>query len=196
MSQFRNLTLAMVAVVFLAGSAIAADTYSFDVSHSSIGFSVRHLGLSKVRGNFTEFSGSINYDPQDITTSSVKVTIKTASIDTDNEDRDNHLRGADFFNADSLPEITFVSEKIVKTDDGFVAHGTLTMKGVAKKIELPFTMAGPITGMYGEQRIAVEAATKLDRQDYGITWSKTLDAGGLVVGNEVSISLEIEAVKK
>jgi len=196
MLQFKNLMVAVVAVALLAGSVFASNTYNFDVSHSSIGFSVRHLGLSKVRGNFTDFSGTISYDPQDITKSSVMVTIKTASIDTDNADRDNHLRGADFFNADSNSEITFVSEKIVKTDDGFVAHGTLTMKGVAKKIELPFTLAGPIAGMFGEQRMAVEAATKLNRQDYGITWSKTLDAGGLVVGNEVSISLEIEAVKK
>jgi len=182
MLQFKNLMVAVVAVALLAGSVFASNTYNFDVSHSSIGFSVRHLGLSKVRGNFTDFSGTISYDPQDITKSSVMVTIKTASIDTDN--------------ADSNSEITFVSEKIVKTDDGFVAHGTLTMKGVAKKIELPFTLAGPIAGMFGEQRMAVEAATKLNRQDYGITWSKTLDAGGLVVGNEVSISLEIEAVKK
>lgn len=196
MSRIRTITMAAIVAVLLAGLSFAADTYTFDVSHSSIGFSVRHLGLSKVKGNFTDFSGVITYDAQDLTKSSVNVTIKTASINTDNDNRDNHLRGADFFNADSNAEITFVSEKIVKTADGFVAHGTLTMKGVAKKIELPFTLAGPITGMGGEQRIAIESAVKLDRQDFGISWSKTLDAGGLVVGNEVTVSLDIEAVKQ
>jgi len=192
----KSITVVAAAVVLLAGSAFAADSYTFDLAHSSIGFSVRHLGLSKVRGNFTDFSGTINYDPQDITKSSVTVTIKTASINTDNENRDNHLRSGDFFMADSFPEITFVSDKIVKQADGFVAQGTLTMKGVAKKIDLPFTVAGPITGMGGEQRMAVESGMTLNRQDYGVSWSKTLDAGGLVVGNDVEVSLEIEAVKK
>jgi polyisoprenoid-binding protein YceI len=194
MSHIRTIMAAALAVVLLAGSSFAADTYTFDIAHSSIGFSVRHMGLSKVRGNFTDFSGSITHDPEDITNSSVNVTIKTASINTDNERRDNHLRSADFFAADSIPEITFVSDKVVQQGDGYVAHGTLTMRGVAKKIELPFTLTGPITVRPGEQRIAVQSGITLNRQDYGVSWSKILDTGGLVVSDDVDVSLEIEAV--
>jgi polyisoprenoid-binding protein YceI len=194
----RRLTslIAVFLVVGFAGIATAADTYTFDVSHSSIGFAVKHLALSKVKGTFNDFSGTILYDASDYVKSSVNVVIKTASIDTDNEGRDNHLRSADFFDAEKYPEITFVSERIEKKDDRFLAHGTLTMHGIAKKITLSFEISGPIKGMSGEQRIAVETETKLNRQDYGIKWSKTLDAGGLVVGNEVKIEIAIEAVKQ
>ena len=187
---------AIMAAALLAGPALAADTYTFDLSHSSIGFAVRHLGLSKVKGNFTDFSGSIIYDPADITKSSVKVLIKVASIDTDNEKRDDHLRSADFFDAEKFPEITFQSENIEKGKDGLIAQGTFTMHGVAKKIALHFSLAGPVKGMMGEQRLAVETETKLNRQDYGVKWSKTLDTGGLVVGNEVTVEIAIEAVKQ
>lgn len=183
-------------VMFMAGSALAADTYTIDPAHSSIGFAVRHLGLSKVKGSFTDFSGTITFDAKDIGQSSVSVVIKTASINTGNEGRDKHLRSGDFFDVEKYPEITFISDKVEKKDDGYAAHGTLTMHGVSQKIVLPFTLTGPVQGMQGEFRMAAETGTKLDRQTYGITWSKTLDAGGLVVGNEVGVEIDLEAVKK
>ena len=192
----KKTVVVVLAMMLLAGTALAADTYTIDPAHSSIGFAVRHLGLSKVKGVFDDFTGTITYDAKDYAKSSVNVLIKTASINTGNDGRDDHLRSDDFFAAEKYPEITFVSEKIEKNDEGYVAHGTLTMHGVAKKIALPFTLAGPIKGMRGESRLAVEAETKLNRQDYGITWSKSLDAGGLVVGNEVSVEFQLEAVKQ
>lgn len=194
----RRLTslIAVSLVVCLAGMAAAADTYKIDPAHSSIGFAVRHLGISKVKGNFDDFSGTIIYDASDYAKSSVNIVIKTASIDTDNEGRDQHLIGADFFDAEKYPEITFVSERVEKKEDLFLAHGTFTLHGVAKKITLPFELSGPIKGMRGEQRIAVEVETKINRQDYGIKWSKSLDAGGLVVGNEIKIEIALEAVKQ
>lgn len=194
----RRVMVLVAVLVFasLAGTVWATDSYTIDIAHSSIGFAVKHLGLSKVKGNFNEFSGTIMFDAADLTKSSVNVTIKAASINTDNEGRDNHLRSADFFETEKFPEITFVSEKIEKTDDGYLAHGAFTMHGITKKIALPFVLTGPIKGMMGEERLAVEAETKLDRQEYGVKFSKTLDTGGLVVGNEVSVEIAIEAVKK
>ena len=191
----KTIMLMIAALLIAAGTAIAADNYAIDVAHSSVGFSVRHLGLSKVKGNFTEFSGAISYDPQDVTKSAVKVTIKTPSINTDNESRDDHLRGADFFDTAKYTEITFISEKITKQKEGLVAQGTLTMHGVGKKIELPFTLAGPAKGMQGEMRLAAEAQITLNRQDYGVSWNKTLDAGGVVVGNDVAVEISVEAVQ-
>ena len=152
----QTLAFTVAAVLIAVSSVVAADTYVIDPAHSSIDFSVRHLGLSSVKGNFKDFSGTIMYDPQDLAKCSVSVTIKTASINTDNEMRDNHLRSADFFDAAKCPEITFVSEKISKQKDGYVALGTLTMHAVSKKIELPFTLTGPVKGMQGEMRFAVE----------------------------------------
>ena len=192
----KVLAIALAVVMSMAYSVFAADTYVVDASHSSISFAVRHMGLAKVRGGFTNFSVAIQYDEKDLTKSSVQVTIKTASINTGNEGRDNHLRSPDFFDVEKYPEITFVSEKIEKKEDGFVAHGTLTMHGVAKHIGLPFNLIGPIKDMQGGMRLAVEAETKLNRQDYGVTWSKTLDAGGLVVGNEITVEIQAEAVKE
>lgn len=188
--------LAVVVFVGLAGTVRAADSYTIDVAHSSVGFAVKHLGLSKVKGTFNEFSGTIVLDTADYTKSSVSVKINAASIDTDNEGRDKHLRSADFFETEKYPEITFVSEKVEKTAEGYLAHGNFTMHGITKKIALPFVLTGPIKGMMGEERLAVEVETKLDRQEYGITFSKTLDTGGLVVGNEVSVDIALEAVKK
>ena len=194
----RRVTALVLVLAFIGATGIAqaADTYTIDVAHSSIGFAVKHLGLSKVKGTFNDFSGTILVDSVDIAKSSVNVTIKAASINTDNESRDKHLRSADFFETDKYPDITFVSEKIEKTATGYVAHGNFTMHGVTKKIALPFIVTGPIKGMAGEYRLAVEAETKLDRQEYGISFSKTLDTGGLVVGNEVAVDIAIEAVSK
>jgi len=194
--RIRTPLLASLMLLLFAGVALSADRYEIDVVHSHVGFSIRHLVISNIKGHFNDFSGTIDYDENDNTKSSVKVTIKTASIDTDNEDRDAHLKSADFFSVEEYPEITFQSTGVKKTDDGLVLNGKLTLHGVTKETAIPFEMLGKAKDPRGKQRIAFEGYTKLDRKDFGITWNKTMDAGGLVVGNEVKIELQIEAIKK
>jgi len=194
----RILLFVVAACVLFAGSAgtaTAADTFTIDKSHSSILFAVKHMVIAKVKGEFAEYSGTILYDQADISKSSVEVTIKTASIDTKDEKRDDHLRNPDFFDAETYPDITFKSKAISKTEKGFVAKGDLTMRGVTKEIEIPFEITGVITDPWGNTRMGVSAELELNRQDYGVSWSKSLDTGGLVVGDNVEIEIEIEAIK-
>jgi polyisoprenoid-binding protein YceI len=184
-----------IGLLALAGASLAADKYEIDRSHSSVGFAVRHMVVTKVRGEFNEWTGTILYDEKDITKSSVEVTIKTASIDTKDAKRDEHLRSPDFFDVEKYPGITFKSKRIEKTDAGVVAVGDLTMRDVTREIKIPFEFAGTIADGYGNIRLGLSAETKLNRQDYGVSWSKKLDAGGLVVGDDVEIVIEVEAIK-
>ena len=196
--RFKTFFSAAAVLVALAGSAAtssAADKYTVDPTHSSIGFAVRHMVVSKVKGYFNEYTATILYDDKDITKSSAEVTIKTASIDTRDAKRDEHLRTPDFFDAAKYPEIAFKSKRIEKSGEGFVAVGDLTMRGVTKEIQLPFTFAGVVTDPWGNTRLGLSASTKLNRQDYGVSWSKSLDSGGLVVADDVEIAIEIEAIK-
>jgi polyisoprenoid-binding protein YceI len=170
--------------------------YKVDNVHSSISFAVSHMVVSKTKGEFTDYSVTINEDPKDITKSSVTAVIKAASIDTRNKKRDDHLRSADFFDVEKFPEITFISKKIEKKGNGFVAYGTFTMHGVSKEIYLPFTISEKIEDPYGNIRVGIESNYKLDRRDYGLKWSRTLDKGGLVVGNGVKIEILLEMVAK
>ena len=185
---------ALLTVLVAAIPALAADTYNFDKAHTRIGFTAQHLVISSVDGRFKDFDGVIVVDP-DITKSSVKITIKTASVDTDNESRDNDLRNSEFLDVAKFPEMTFVSDKIEKRGDGYVAIGTFTLKGVSKKIELPFTFAGPITDPWGLQRVAAKASTKINRQDYGVKYNQAMKDGSALVGNEVTLNLTVEATK-
>lgn len=177
----------------LTGSMYAAEPYEIDRAHSSVEFAVSHMVLSKTKGEFNDFSGTVMLDDNDITKSSVEVTINTASIDTDDEKRDGHLKSADFFNVEKYPTITFKSKKIEKTMDGLAVVGDLTIRDVTKEVTIPFTMKGPISAM-GSKRFGAEGNLTINRQDYGVSWSRTLDNGGLVVGNDVDIMLQIEAV--
>ena len=194
--KFKTVLFSMLAVVLAAGIAFGADSYTIDLSHSYTGFSVRHLVISNVKGNFTNFSGEIIFDEKDMSKSSVNVTIDVASIDTYNEDRDKHLRSADFFDVEKYPEMTFVSTSVKKDGDDMILNGKLTMHGVTKDISIPFEYLGKVTDPWGSERIGFEGKTKLSRKDYGMTWSKTIETGGLVVGDEIKIELQIEAVKK
>ena len=187
--------IGMSAILLVAGAAFGADKFDFDPMHTQIGFAVKHLVISTVRGQFREFTGTIQYDPTDLTKSSVSVTIKTASINTQVEMRDNDLRSPNFFDAPKYPEITFQSTRIEKKGDGFVAIGTLNMHGVSKEVALPFTMSSKIKDPWGKERFAVEGTLTIDRRDWGLTWDQRLDGGGLVVGNEIKIELSVEAVK-
>jgi len=191
----KTFAVAFLAILVAALPALAADTYNFDKGHTTIGFTAQHLVISTVDGRFKDFDGTITLDPNDLTKSSVKVTVKTPSVDTDNESRDKDLRNSEFLDVAKYPEMTFVSDKIEKRGDGYVALGTFTLKGVSKKIELPFTLGGPITDPWGNERLAVHASTKINRKDYGVNYNQAMKNGSALVGNEVTINLTVEAVK-
>ena len=197
--RMMNTLAGWILVGWILGSAsatIAADAYVFDPAHSSIEFSVKHLVITNVKGSFDRFDGSISADPEKIEESSVNVTIDVASINTKNEKRDEHLRSSDFLDAENHPQITFRSSEIRKTNDGYVAAGTLTIRGVAKEVELPFALHGPITSPWGETVAGIEIAYEIDRQEFGVSWNQTLDTGGVVVGNEVRIEINLEVKKE
>jgi polyisoprenoid-binding protein YceI len=165
--------------------------FKVDHNHSTIGFDVPIMGgLSKVQGKFTDFDVAVVYDEGDITKSSVNATIRVASIDTGIPDRDKDLRGEGFFDADKFPTITFVSRSIVKKDGNIIAHGTLTMKGVAKEVDLAITPAGEFQlPNDGKKIIGFHASMKLNRRDYGITWEH--QALATFVGDEVTANIDI-----
>ena len=182
---------ALILVLAASTTALAADQYKIDPNHSSATFSVRHMVISNVPGRFSDVSGSIVYDEADVSKSSVEATIKTATITTDNEGRDKHLKSADFFDVEKYPEITFKSKRVEKRGSQLVAIGTLTMKGVSKDIELPFELNKLVTAR--GTTIGVVAETKLNRQDYGVSWNRAIEGGGAVVSDEVKIALSLEA---
>ena len=191
-----NRTLAMVVLASgLAASSAVADTFVIDPMHSDASFQVRHF-VSKVRGRFTDFSGTIVGDPAKPETSTVQFTVKAASIDTAQPDRDKHLRSADFFDAAKFPEITFKSTKITSTGkDKYDVAGALTMHGVTKTVTLPVTYLGT-AGPGKDAKFGFETTTTLDRKDYGIVWNKTLDTGGYMLGDDVTVTINIEAGRK
>ena len=194
--RYKRKFLSAIIALFLSTGLYAADTYQIDTAHTSVAFSIRHMTISTVRGSFQDFSGTLLYDEQNLANSSVDVTIQAASINTDNEKRDTHLKSADFFDVEKYPTLTFKSKQIKKQDDGFVAVGDLTMHGVTKVVEIPFTFIGKVTDPWGKTRIGFDGETSLNRKDYGLTWGNVMDNGGLVVGEEVKISLSVQAIKE
>jgi len=194
--RFTKLFISLFALSALAANGFAQETFDIDTSHSNVGFTVRHMVVAKVSGEFKKYSGTIIYDAKDVAKSSVDVTIKVASIDTEHEGRDNHLRSADFFNAATDSLITFVSKKIKKKGKGYIATGDFTLRGVTKEIELPFTILGTIKDQRGNTRLGIEAKTTINRFDYGVKWASALEGGNLVVGKDVDINLTLEAKTK
>ena len=192
----RSALVCITLILALTGSAMAADSWGIDKAHSDVNFKIRHL-ISKVSGRFGEFDGKITADFQNLSGSSVEFTINAASIDTANEDRDKHLRSADFFDVEKYPEITFKSSKITKMDDTtFAVTGTFTMHGVSKTITLPVTYLGEAQDPWGKTKAGYELSTTLNRKDYGVSWNKALDTGGFILGDEVEISINLEVEKK
>jgi polyisoprenoid-binding protein YceI len=185
------LFLGLLAVPCLAQAA----TWKIDSAHSSVGFQIRHL-FSKVRGGFDEFSGSIEYDPAAPTASKVEATITTASIDTKNQKRDDHLRSADFFDAATNPNIIFKSTKVDTSGTGLLVTGDFTMHGVTKPVVLEVAIlgVGPHPFIAGGQVAGFTAKTRINRQDWGMKWNKPLDSGGMLLDDELDIELEVEAV--
>lgn len=171
-------------------------TYSIDASHSQIGFTARHAMVTKVRGAFNEFEGSGYFDAENPANSHLKVTIKAASIDTRNADRDAHLKSNDFFSMDEFPEITFVSTGFEKVDaDAYKLTGDLTIKGVTKPVTVDFDFTGTAVDPWGNTRIGFEGKTTINRKDWGVNWNAALEAGGVLVSEKVNLEFEISAVR-
>jgi len=186
----------VLALTLAASAAFSQDVYNVDKVHSEVTFRVRHF-VSKVSGRFDDFSGAISIVPGKPAASSVEFAIKTASINTANPGRDTHLKGADFFDAEKNPEITFKSTKIVPVDaDTFNVTGIFTMHGTAKELTIPVDFGGTVTDQRGTEKAGFSLTTKLNRKDYGIVWNQTLDSGGMMLGDEVEITVNIEANKK
>jgi polyisoprenoid-binding protein YceI len=194
----KNLLHAILLLAALSSSAFAqAQRWEIDTAHSTVGFSVRHMTVSNVSGAFTAFTGSVDVDPADPASAKVQAEIDTASVNTGNEKRDAHLRNEDFFDAPKNPKITFVSKKIEKAGEGLKMTGDLTMHGVTKEVTLDVEApSDAITDQKGNQRRGVSATGKLDRKEFGLNWSKTLDSGGLVVGNEIKLKIDLELISK
>lgn len=182
--------VAMVTPVF------AADVYEVDPAHTTLGFSAKHMVVSSTKGTFDEFKGTLEVDPQDLSTLKGSATVQAKSINTNNEKRDNHLRGPDFFDVEKYPEIKFETTRVEKKGDDYVIYGNLTMKDVTKEIAIEGTISGPVNDPYGNQRLGFEGNGKLNRKDWNINFSAALDNGGLVVSDEVKLDLSVEAIKK
>jgi len=192
----RPIVTLAVAAVACAAPALAADTYAIDTAHSNVTFEIRHL-MSKVTGTFDDFDGTFVIDWDAPGASTVEFTIKAASIDTRNEKRDEHLRSPDFFDVANHPEITFKGSEITKVDGNtYHVHGTLTMRGVSKDVILPVTYLGEVVDPWGNTKVGFEVETELDRKEYGIVWNKTLDAGGMILGDEVEIEIDLQMAKQ
>ena len=191
--------LTFVLLAALAAPALAQSTSSWEIdpAHSSIQFGVRHLMISTVRGTFPKFTATVVGDEKEPTRSILEASIDAASIDTGDAKRDDHLRNPDFFDVAKYPSITFKSTKVEAAGERrFKVHGDLTMHGVTKPVVLDVEATPPVKGMRGETRAGARATTKLNRKDFGINWSKTMDGGGLVVGDEVDVTIDVEGVKK
>lgn len=169
-------------------------TWSIDPVHSQVDFGVRHMMISTVRGTFGELEGTIHLDEDDLTNSSVEVSIDAASIDTRNEDRDNHLRSGDFLNVEEHPTLRFKSRSVEPAGDGFVVQGDLTIRGVTREVTLEAEELGRGTDPWGNPRVGFRADTRINRKDFGLTWNQALETGGVLVGDEVKISLEVQAI--
>jgi polyisoprenoid-binding protein YceI len=177
--------------------ATLTGDYTLDAAHSRIGFVARHAMVTKVRGAFNEFTGEAHIDGDDPTRSSVRVTIQAASIDTRNTDRDKHLRGNDFLALERYPEITFVSIAVGHAGGNrFEATGDLTIRGVTREITVPLTFEGIAKDPFGNTRVGFEGSTVVNRKDWGVNWNSALEAGGVLVGEKVTLEFEISAIKK
>ena len=171
-------------------------TYAIDPTHSRVGFVARHAMVTKVRGSFNDFEGSGYFDAEDPQKSHLALTIKAASVDTRNEDRDAHLRSNDFFDMENYPEISFVSTGVEKLDEAtYRVTGDLTIKAVTKPVSIDFEYTGSAVDPYQNHRVGFEGQTTVNRKDWGVNWNAALEAGGVLVGEKVTLEFEVSAIK-
>ena len=189
----KNLILLFV---LLAQPAFAAK-YDIDQAHTSIEFKVSHLGISSVKGSFADVKGEFDFDPNALEKSSTSAEISVNSIDTKNGKRDDHLKSPDFLEQQKFPSISFKSRKVEKgTGTNFKVTGDLTIHGISKEVVLDVEQGGLATDPWGSERAAFSATTTIKRKDFGLVWSKTMDNGSLVVGEDVKITIDVEGIKK
>ena len=178
----------------ITAEKIPAGTWNLDPTHSEVSFSVRHLAISKVKGSFESFDASL-VTAEDHTASKVTASIDVASVNTNQKDRDGHLQTGDFFLAEEHPKMTFESTRIEEQgDDAFLVHGDLTLRGVTKPVTLKSEFGGLVVDGYGQTKLGFSATTKIDRTAFGVTWNAALEAGGFTLGNDVTVTLEIQFV--
>jgi hypothetical protein len=191
----RLFTASVLSILGVSSLFAAPQNYTIDTAHSSVEFSVQHMVLSKTKGSFGEYGGTLIWDSEAPSKSKISGHLSVASLDTKDKKRDDHLKSKDFFDAEAYPKMTFVVTKIEpKKKGGYQLTGKLTMKGVTKDVSTPLIVQGPIKDPWGNDRIHFNATFSINRQDYGITWNKVMDNGGLVVGNQVDITIDIEAI--
>lgn len=174
---------------------MTTSRWNIDTQHSGVHFTVRHMVIAKVRGGFTRFQGSIDFDDKDASTARVGVRIDAASIDTREPKRDEHLRSPDFFDVAKYPELTFESTKVEQDGSEYRITGDLTLHGVTRPVVLVAEYQGAGKDPWGNERIAFEAKTTVNRKDFGLGWNQVLEAGGVLVGEQIEIALDIQAVK-
>lgn len=196
MHTFNRLFL--VALLVIIPQITLAASWKIDPAHTAVEFKVRHLMVSWVKGVFTNVVGTAEINESDMSASNVKIQIETASINTNNKKRDDHLRSADFFDVSTYPAMVFVSKKVIVANDMPVKIiGDLTIRDVTKEVELEVEeFSGTVTDPWGNTRRGATAETEINRKDFGLTWNKALEAGGVVVGDEVKINLEVEMIQK
>jgi len=181
-----------------APSAAGTTTWNIDNSHTLVEFSVRHLMISTVKGRFGEVNGKVIADDADPARAQIEATINVASIDTREAQRDAHLRSADFFDAENFPTLTFRSTRIAKAagGDDLTVTGDLTIRGTTREVTLDVTPEGRVKDPWGGERLGFSAKGKIKRSDFGLTWNMALETGGVVVGDDIKIAIEVELVKQ
>lgn len=190
--MFRRTLVISVLILAMASVTMAAE-WQIDKAHSSVGFTVRHLVIAKVSGQFTDFDGKFVFDTENLGAGTVEMTVAVESVNTNDTKRDDHLRSPDFFDAANFPQMTFKSKSVHDVDgDNFKITGDLTIRDVTKEVTFDATFNGVMVDPWGNTKSGFSATTKIDRQDFNVKWNKSLDAGGVVVGDEVTINLELE----
>ncbi|RDV36589.1 polyisoprenoid-binding protein [Bradymonadaceae bacterium TMQ3] len=174
---------------------MANATWNFDISHSDVAFKVRHMMFAKVTGRFTDWTGTLEFDAENPSAAKTSVVIQAASINTSNEDRDNHLRSGDFFDAEKFPTLAFESTAFKTEGKKILIEGNLTIRDVTKPVTLEAEFLGKAVDPWGNDRVGFNASTSINRKDFGLTWNQALEAGGVLVGENIEIEITVQAVK-
>jgi polyisoprenoid-binding protein YceI len=183
-------------MVLFNGGTTTMTTWNIDTSHSGVHFTIRHMVIAKVRGSFDRWQGTLELDPQNLSAAKVTARIEAASIDTREPKRDAHLRSADFFDVEKYPELSFESTKVEEAGEGRLrVTGKLTIHGVTREVVLDTESLGQAKDPWGNDRIAFQATTSVNRKDYGLAWNQALETGGVLVGEKVDIALDVQAVR-
>ncbi len=196
--SIMRVVMAVAAAGMLTATDVGAATerYNVDPDHSIVGFSVAHMVVSRTTGRFTEYTGFIEMDAEAKTVKAIEAVVQTASVNTNHTKRDTHLKGPDFFNVEKFPTMTWKMKSYEKQGEQYAAKGDLTLLGVTKEVVLTGSFNGVAKDPWGNTRAGFTARGKINRKDFGMNWSKALDSGGLVVGDDVDINLEIEVIKQ